>query len=905
MKSRILALLIASVAVMLQLISCETPAGNNSNTEDGSLNIPNDYVFAENTGVKFIIGSGADGSAVDSIYIALRQAAGDCEYYYTDKSELDEDDSHEVIFGKADRKASTRAYRALRQMNRANDDTARYLIYSLGNSVCIAYDEDAGGLCKDAAAKKFIELYLTGKTSLKLTSGVVYEESFSVLDYYSDIDREYYEYAFANIEETVGGEVGKEIVAAIKELYGIYNHDVVSWVANLYDPAVGGFYYSNSARNNPYYAPDTESTGDALMFINDLCMVRSWHTGESVDYSDVLSERIKNEIGVYIKSLQDADGFFYNYQWSKSSARDSRKSRDLNWCTGILSTLGLKPTYNTPNGISGDGVVVKGTYNPTILMDLPNPLGTSVVSAVSKIVLTSTYAPQFESRDTLIQYLENLYNTNGDFYSIGNTMTSQMGQIASRDKELLAEFEKDSSNAGKEYVSLASVVVDWFNSYQDPETGLWGHNAKQPSSYLGVNGLLKISGVYSSAGAEIPNAEKAAKAAIDAITSDEKMTAGVDLYNTWFSISKIISNLRTYGTVKSVDGVSMTGNERADRIMTELYSIAAPAIVKSKEKIAEFAKPDGSFSYNPQSSSSTSQGMPVAVPGTNEGDLNGTIIGSTGLVTNIFSALELPTVAIYGECDLYRLLSILEDLSPVIKEELDTLDDKPLDFDEQTVGETVSDLGGGMPEGGIRIEKDTRTGKSGNVAKIYSNSTSVGGTVASKSFAKNKSDNCYIFEADIRINNATTAGYFMQITMGSAYMFSFERSGNSIRIFESTTGSRQTARYIDLATVAVGEWFNIRVEYYKNGYQGEQRACVYINGKLVAVTDGFYGMSKTDTGYTGTPSTSAFLETQIYKMRAYVLDMDVDNIISTSRNLQYNLPQSGEGLAYNVDAGKK
>ena len=64
-------------------------------------------------------------------------------------------------------------------------------------------------------------------------------------------------------------------------------------------------------------------------------------------------------------------------------------------------------------------------------------------------------------------------------------------------------------------------------------------------------------------------------------------------------------------------------------------------------------------------------------------------------------------------------------------------------------------------------------------------------------------------------------------------------------------------------------------------------------------------MSKTDTGYTGTPSTAAFLETQIYKMRAYVLDMDVDNIISTSRNLQYNLPQSGEGLAYNVDAGKK
>ena len=699
-------------------------------------------------------------------------------------------------------------------------------------------------------------------------------------------------------------------------MYGIYNHDVVTWIANLYDPGVGGFYYSNSARDNGSYAPDTESTSQALGFVSNLGKVRAWRTGESGNYANTLSETRKNEIVIYIKSLQAPNGFFYNYQWdpADTDAHMSRRARDLNWCTSMLSALGARPTYNTPNGINGDGKVVVGTYTPGYLMSIPGQLGGSTVAAVSKVVLAASYAPEFENIDTLKAYLKKLDNSGSSFYSIGNTMTSQMAQITARDKDLRTEFYNDPANKDKQYQSLASVVVDFFNEHQDPTTGLWGQDAKAPANYLGVNGLLKISGVYTSAGAEIPYAEKAAKAAIDAITSDEVMGAVVDLYNTWFSVSNILNNLKKYGKTIEVDGVTMTGTERADKIMKDLREIAAPAIIKSGVKISDFAKADGSYSYTKHSSSSTSQGMPVAVPGTNEGDVNATVIATNGLVGNICSALGITQVAIYGERDFRIFLGIFENLQPVLKHNpIKALDDEPLTFDDNDPGDDYCDLGGGMPEGGFLVEKDTRENAKGNTVKVYSNATSAGGTVTSKNNAANKTQNCYVFEADMRINEGTAAGYFMQVTMGSSYMFSLKRSGNSVTVFESTTASSASARYIDIATIPVGTWFNLRVEYYKDGYNGIQRACYYINGELKAVTDGFYGMKKGTPSdgdyvngvYSGKPSTASLTETKLYKMMSCKLDMNLDNVYTTSINKQYTVPTSQEGLVYNVDKDAK
>lgn len=904
MKNKILVMLLVLVMACLSLFACNGDGGQGGNGGEGENNY-DDFVFGGDIIPTMIIDNNIKRETVNAFYESIKGAVGtNPEYAYTsDKDELPEDKGHEIILGKADRPASTKAYRKLRTIQRSSDDTIAFLFYASGSSVAIAYDEDYDDLALMKAIETFTSKYLTDKTELELTSGVVYQETFSVYDYYRQVDKEYYEQAWSKLAEAVGGETGLAIANAFQEMYSIYNHDVVTWFANLYDPAVGGFYYSNSARDNGSYAPDTESTSQALGFVGNLGKVRAWRTGQSAGYANTLSEKTKNEIGVYIKSLQDENGFFYNYQWDKADtdARLSRRARDLSWCTSMLQNLGLKPTYDTPNGVKGDGVVVEGTYDKTILMQGPGRVGTSTAVAVSKVVLAA-HAPEFESVETLEAYLDSLYKGVGNFYSIGNTMTSQMTQINTRDKELKDKYYKDHGNYDG-YVSLKSVVIDFFNKNQDPDTGLWGHGAKQPANYLGVNGLLKISGVYSSAGAEIPYAEKAAKAAIDAITSDEVMGAVVDLYNTWFSVSNILSNLKNYGTTQTIDGVEMTGAERANKIMVDLREIAAPAIIKSGVKISDFEKEDGSYSYTKASSSSTSQGMPVAIPGTNEGDVNATVIATNGLVGNIYNALGLSMVAIYGEYDFRVFMDIFNDLGPVIKHTpLKVLGDEPVTFDDATDGDEVCDLGGGMPEGGFLVKKDTRTGAKGNVVQVYSNATTAGGTVSARNNAATKSGECYIFEADMCVNSNTSDGYFMQITMGSSYMFSLKKGSGKVTVFESTTASSSTARYIDIASIDIGKWFNLRVEYYVNGLNGQQRACIYIDGKLLAVTDGFYGAIKEGTnGITGTPVKASLSETKMYKMMSCKLDMLLDNVYCTSTKDTYKVPADKQGLVYDVD----
>ena len=59
------------------------------------------------------------------------------------------------------------------------------------------------------------------------------------------------------------GFSGKDFVKSVQDLYSIYNHDVVEWLAGIYDNKSGGFYYSNSARDNDGFLPDIESTNQA------------------------------------------------------------------------------------------------------------------------------------------------------------------------------------------------------------------------------------------------------------------------------------------------------------------------------------------------------------------------------------------------------------------------------------------------------------------------------------------------------------------------------------------------------------------------------------------------------------------------------------------------------------------
>jgi hypothetical protein len=62
--------------------------------------------------------------------------------------------------------------------------------------------------------------------------------------------------------------VSPEIYSALRTWYSNFDGSVsVGWLANLYDTEIGGFYYSNSARDNEPFRPDLESTFQTITLI--------------------------------------------------------------------------------------------------------------------------------------------------------------------------------------------------------------------------------------------------------------------------------------------------------------------------------------------------------------------------------------------------------------------------------------------------------------------------------------------------------------------------------------------------------------------------------------------------------------------------------------------------------------
>ena len=396
--------------------------------------------------------------------------------------------------------------------------------------------------------------------------------------------------------ERLRREVGEDITDALRDFYTLYTDELIDWFAGLYDIKTGGYYYSNSARDNEGFFPDAESTCQALGFWSDsgLCA----EVGGS--FAGGVPEWMGEDICRFISSLQDPDGYFYHPQWGKDIGI-SRRARDLNWCTRILSRFG------------------KSTKYPTIF-DAPTNDEKDAATLIPE---------HLKGAEEFKKYLVSL-NLNQYSYNKGSELSSQTDQIQAR--------------------GLDGQLIAFLNATQHPETGLWHDEA----NYYGVNGLMKLSGIYVSTGNLIPNAMNAAASAADAIISDEPTTSVVCLWNTWVAVSRVCAGLRKSG--------GEIGAHQAEEIVKMMRERGVACIKKSKEKLAPFKKADGAFSYKPDSSSPTSQGVPVAIKGTPEGDVNATVIASSLMLNSIYDALNVPKdarVPMFFECDRQRYVELL------------------------------------------------------------------------------------------------------------------------------------------------------------------------------------------------------------------------------------------------------
>lgn len=377
-----------------------------------------------------------------------------------------------------------------------------------------------------------------------------------------------------------GGD-GEAIVAAMKDHYKIYSESIYLWLAGLYDKNIGGFYYSNSGRDNEPFRPDIESTNQATNFMLSSGLI---------DKPEDLPLAMREQMTKFCQSLiSPTDGYIYHPQWDYNDPnwkqKDSRMGRDMGWAVDMARKFKFKYPYPTANER------LKASLEKSAKNDDKSNL-----------------APHLRSAEALWEYLET-YNWETDAYFSGNNVVAQSGQIIA--------------------AGLKDVAVDFLNKKQNPQTGLWGVQG----GYVGINALLKISGFYREAKAVMPNSDKAMQAAIDCITSDEDCGTICYQYNAWFSVSNILEILRNIGTPEA--------KAEAEKALKVLYKGAPEAIRATTEKVKAFAKPDGAFSYLQKTSTGFSQKAPVSIHMTVESDVNASVIASTGTTRHMYQALEL------------------------------------------------------------------------------------------------------------------------------------------------------------------------------------------------------------------------------------------------------------------------
>ena len=95
--------------------------------------------------------------------------------------------------------------------------------------------------------------------------------------------------------------VGKDAVQELEALYDIYDERLYIWMATLWEPEIGGFYFSLSARETEGFRPDIESTVQVLRVVEKLGLFGS----RGAKYEDAIPRFMRDKLVSFAKSLQD------------------------------------------------------------------------------------------------------------------------------------------------------------------------------------------------------------------------------------------------------------------------------------------------------------------------------------------------------------------------------------------------------------------------------------------------------------------------------------------------------------------------------------------------------------------------------------------------------------------------
>ena len=757
----------------------------------------------------------------------------------------------EIVFGDANRDVTREAATLLDSLIEAGGGknvSTGYVIYKdkIGN-IAVYWNDSFG---KSLALEKFLSDYASVSTLASFLPGTVCSDVFNIDEYIAATE-------WADIEANAPAEV----VTALKSLNKYFDGPAIAdWIANLWEPYLcvcgkcaeegkeiacygGAFYYANSARDYEGFLPDVESTSQALSLLNSLGAF-SVQGG----WANAIDDTMKEKLIVFCQQLQDKDsGYFYHPQWG-SNIGAARRGRDLGWATGILDSLGAEPLYPTAldrlNGSAGSAAVIT------------KRLGTSTADAISSVIPTASFESSLGSAEDYMKWLVEV--TNGDNMFVNSsgahTISSVSSQIiAAGYLEITLDYLDD--KVEQLYTEMkAAYDADPINNPKP--TGLWQRTA----DYNAVWGVLKLSGLYSSGNRPFKYHEDAMRTCIEVVLMDADEGGNYhmnDVWNQWASCKRVIANAKTHNPA----------------IVEKLYAMAAeyaiPMIENTKAKLAKFIQDDGTYGYNQGTSAPTTQGTAVSL-GMPEGDVNATAL-AYNTYADAFSVLGYNAVKLCDYRDGERVLETISSLASVEKIILSTTD--PYDFDDMPVSVSTSVSSGGS----VEIAPDPKN-SSNSVLKFITLGTA-GDTVNIRPSGSASASNCFIFEADYCLISKNRE-YLFQITMGESYMIDvLYKNGKLTFRDNATTANTSHTTPIDVSA-ALGEWVNLRIEYYKDDTNPTVK--IYTNDRLVGISHNYYGSSNTDPAPANT-----YAMLKIYAMKAAEAELLIDNLYAGAENKEY------------------
>ena len=419
-------------------------------------------------------------------------------------------------------------------------------------------------------------------------------------------------------------ERAEEIVSKLRALQGMFSSRNAVWLARLYDPKIGGWYWSNSARDNDEFLPDIEDTYTALCFIGSSGMSEMY----GGDWVKAIPDWLKKKVGDYISGCQNEDGFFYNIQWPKEfisedpARRQPRVMRDVGSAQYVLKKLGITPKYSTE----------QKKEEKEKKDDAPRML--------SQFESVENFKEYMQKIEDEILAIDDANNRAAKYYYYGNMFQSVTSYLNNNEE-------------------MKKIFIDFLERHQNPETGLWADIV----CYHATNALHKIADVANKIGYKLRYIDKMVDTVmkIIAITPEEIPAAGgVYIYNAWSCFPYIYENILTLG-----DGTDEERIEKKKSIKSRILDNAPALIENAARQLEGFAREDGSFSYGRKGGGGTAQGCPICLPGILEGDMNGNVIAVNAVRRHILKALEVGEyeVPVFTEYERVLFMNILEELN--------------------------------------------------------------------------------------------------------------------------------------------------------------------------------------------------------------------------------------------------